>query len=436
MKICVQGLWHLGSVTAACLADAGFITVGLDDDARTVDNLKRAVPPLFEPGLAELVQSGLEAGRLSFTTDAAAAVADADLVWITFDTPVDDEDRADVDFVRRRVESLFPYLKDGAAVLVSSQMPVGSVRGLATRFAAAAGGRRVGFACSPENLRLGKAIEVFKQPERIVIGTDDAADGGLARRRIEPVAGRFCPHLMWVSIEAAEMVKHALNAFLATCVTFINEVATVCEQVGADAAEVEAALRAEPRVGRKCYIRPGAAFAGGTLARDVTFLAELAERHGLSLPLLGGILPSNQVHRNWPLRRLTELLGGVAGRRIAVLGLAYKPGTDAIRRSVAIELAYGLVRAGARVTSFDPVVRTLPDDLAGRVTLETTLGAALAGAEALVIATEWPEFKALTADQLVGTMTVSPLVLDQNRFLGPAVAGDPRLRYVTIGKPG
>ena len=434
MKICVQGLWHLGSVTAACLAEAGFTTVGIDDDAGTIGNLNQAVPPLFEPGLAELVRAGLDAGRLSFTTDAAAAVADADLVWVAYDTPVDDEDRADVAFVRGRIESLFPHLKDGAAVLVSSQMPVGSVRGLAERFAAVAGGRRVGFACSPENLRLGKAIDVFKHPERIVIGTDDAADGGLARSRIEPVAARFCPLLLWVSIEAAEMVKHALNAFLATCVTFINEVATVCERVGADAAEVETALRAEPRVGQKCYIRPGAAFAGGTLARDVTFLAELAERHGLSLPLLGGILPSNQVHRDWPLRRLTELLGGVAGRRIAVLGLSYKPGTDAIRRSVAIELARGLVRAGARIAAFDPVVRALPGDL-GAVTLSPTLEAALAGAEVLVIATEWPEFKALTADLLAGTMAPSPLVLDQNRFLGPAVAADPRLRYVTIGKP-
>ncbi|MEI8395759.1 MAG: nucleotide sugar dehydrogenase [Rhodospirillaceae bacterium] len=435
MKICVQGLWHLGSVTAACLAEVGFTTIGLDDDVRTIDNLKQAVPPLFEPGLAELVRAGLNAGRLSFTTDAAAAVADADLIWVAFDTPVDDEDRADVAFVRGRVESLFPHLKDGAAVLVSSQMPVGSVRALAKGFAAVAGRRRVGFACSPENLRLGKAIEVFKNAERIVIGTDDDADGGIARSRIEPVVACFCPLLLWVSIEAAEMVKHALNAFLATCVTFINEVATVCEQVGADAAEVEKALRAEPRVGQKCYIRPGAAFAGGTLARDVTFLAELAEQHGLSLPLLGGILPSNQEHRNWPLRRLTELLGGVAGRRIAVLGLSYKPGTDAIRRSVAIELARGLIKAGARVAAFDPVVQALPDDLAGSVILEFSLEAVLAGVEALVVATEWPEFKSLTADGLAAIMAPLPLVLDQNRFLGPAIAADPRLRYVTIGKP-
>ncbi len=435
MKICVYGLWHLGSVTAACLAEAGFTTVGLDDDARVVENLRQAKPPLFEPGLAELTRTGIDGGYLSFTTDKAAAVANADLVWVTFDTPVDDDDNADVAFVRGKVESLFPRFKNGAAVLVSSQMPVGSVRALAESFAATAQGRQIGFACSPENLRLGKAIDVFRHPERIVIGTDDRADGGLARRQIEPVVSRFCPALMWVSIEAAEMVKHALNAFLATCVTFINEVATVCEQVGADAAEVEAALRAEPRVGQKSYIRPGAAFAGGTLARDVTFLTQLAEEHGLDLPLLNGIIRSNKIHRHWPLRRISEHFGTLAGRKITVLGLSYKPDTDATRRSVAIELCRDLIREGAIVIAFDPAVRELPSDLSGKVKLADSLKTALKESEALVIATEWPEFKTLTADTLAESMAVSPLILDQNRFLTPAIANDPRLRYVTIGKP-
>src|SRR5260221_2759571 len=292
MKICVFGLWHLGSVTAACLAEAGLKTVGLDFDNPTVAKLRDGISPLFEPGLEDLIRASLAAGTLSFRDD-PAAVEDADLVWVTFDTPVNDEDRADRAFVPGGVERLFPHLQNGVVVLISSQLPVGSTRALAERFAAVANGRCVSFAYSPENLRLGQALEVFKNPGRIVIGTADDH----SCKVIGGVCGRFADHLIWTSIESAEMVKHALNAFLATCVTFINEVASVCERVGADASEVEVALRSEPRIGQKAYIRPGAAFAGGTLARDVRFLTGLGGKLGLSLPLLSGILPSNDEHR-------------------------------------------------------------------------------------------------------------------------------------------
>ena len=429
MKICVFGLWHLGSVTAACLAEAGFKTVGLDFDNPTVTKLRDGIPPLFEPGLEDLIRASLAAGTLSFRDD-PAAVEDADLVWVTFDTPVDDEDRADPAFVTGRVERLFPHLQNGAVVLISSQLPVGSTRALAERFAAVANGRCVSFAYSPENLRLGRALEVFKNPERIVIGTADDH----SRKVIEGVCGRFADQLIWTSIESAEMVKHALNAFLATCVTFINEVASVCERVGADASEVEVALRSEPRIGQKAYIRPGAAFAGGTLARDVRFLTGLGGNLGLSLPLLSGILPSNDEHRKWPARRLIEWLGSVKDKRVGVLGLSYKPGTDALRRSVAIELCRWLVGEGAQIRACDPAVRALPREFAEAIELVPSATAAAQGADALIVATEWPEFKSLSVDDVVRDMR-SPIVLDQNRFLGGTFMTDARIRYVTLGKP-
>jgi UDPglucose 6-dehydrogenase len=428
MKICVFGLWHLGSVTAACLAQAGFMTTGLDFDRATVAKLRDGVPPLFEPGLEELIKTGLAAGTLSFGDD-PGAVEDADLVWVTFDTPVDDEDRADTAFVTGCVERVFPYLPDGAVVLISSQLPVGSTRALAERFAAVARGRCVSFAYSPENLRLGQALEVFKNPGRIVIGTEDDH----SRKVVGEVCGRFAKHLIWTSIESAEMVKHALNAFLATCVTFINEIASVCERVGADAGEVEVALRSEPRIGPKAYIRPGAAFAGGTLARDVRFLIELGAKLRLSLPLLSGILPSNDEHRNWSARRLAERLGSVKDKRVGVLGLSYKPGTNALRRSVAIELCRWLVREGAQVRACDPAVRALPPELAEAIELVPSAMLAAQGADALVVATEWPEFKSLSVDDVVRDMR-SPIVLDQNRFLGGSFMTDARIRYVTLGK--
>lgn len=428
MKVCVHGLWHLGSVTAACLAAEGIDVIGLDDDASVIDRLSRGVPPLHEPDLAELVGAGTESGRLRFATDPGVC-RDADVVWVTFDVPVDDEDRSDVAFVTTRVESLFPYLADGAVVLVSAQLPVGTTRALSRAFRDRAEGRRVSFAYSPENLRLGGAIEAFRRPERIVLGVDDER----ARRVLTELLGHFCDRIQIVSIESAEMTKHALNTWLAISVTFANEIGSLCERVGADALEVEEALRSEPRVGRRATIRPGAAFAGGTLARDVATLARIGTREGLATPLLSAILPSNDAHRGWALRRLRTALGSLAGRRIAVLGLAYKPGTDALRRSVAIELCRGLLAEGAEVRACDPVVRHLPPIDGCEVSVSTRAEDVLADADAAVVATEWPEFRTLAAETFRMRMKRA-LVLDAGGFLS-ALRGTPGVEHLVVGRP-
>lgn len=424
MRICVQGLWHLGAVTAACLADLGHRVIGLDPDAKTVADLALGKPPLFEPGLAELTAKGLASGNLSFSTDAKAALAQAELVWVTFDTPVDDEDRADVEQVTRQIEATFPVLAEGAVLLISSQLPVGTARRLADSFRRLRPEAGVSFAVSPENLRLGKAIEAFMKPERIVIGLGDAR----TRPILEPLLKPLTANVLWMRVESAEMVKHALNAFLAASVTFINEIASLGEALGADAGEVEAALRAEPRIGAKAYIRPGSAFAGGTLARDVATLGGLADHLKIPAPLLKAIPESNNAHRGWPFRALARALGDLAGLRVAILGLAYKPGTDAVRRSLGVELARALLAAKADPIAFDPKVTQSP--LPGLV-LAGDLDQALEGANALVIATGWPEFQALDAGRVLARMR-NPLVLDPDRLL-PSLAQDSRIRYRTIG---
>jgi UDPglucose 6-dehydrogenase len=329
--------------------------------------------------------------------------------------------------VKAQIEGIFPYLRDETVVLVSSQMPVGSIRDLEAAFAASATGRTVHFACSPENLRLGKAIEIFENPGRIIIGTR----GPEARARLEPMLLQICETLMWMGTESAEMTKHALNAFLATCVVFINEVASVCEDVGAEAADVERAIRSDPRVGTKTYVTPGAAFAGGTLARDVTFLNEIAAAHQLRVPMLGGVIDSNATHRGWAFRRLQHLLGSVEGRTVTLWGLSYKPGTDAIRRSVSIELIRLLLAAGARIQAFDPAVKSLPAEFAG-VTLSQSPQAALDGADALVVATEWPEFRAVSSGEVTARMQRA-LVLDQSRFLSSTLGSVDGVEYFKVG---
>ncbi|MEA2953347.1 MAG: UDPglucose 6-dehydrogenase [Alphaproteobacteria bacterium] len=428
MKVAVLGLWHLGTVTAACTAAAGVVTVGIDDNADRIADLSRGEPPLFEPGLAELIRSGLDSGNLAFTTD-VRAVGDADIIWVCHDTPVDDDDQADVAAVTNRVEAVFEHLRDGAIVLVSAQLPAGSIGALERSFAQKARGRRVEFACSPENLRLGRAIEVFRDPSRVVIGIRNEK----ARPALSSLLGRFCNNLIWTSVESAEMVKHALNAFLAVSVTFSNEIATICEQVGADAAEVEAGLRSDPRVGPNAYIRPGPAFAGGTLARDVNFLRSLAEDRGLTTPVINGVLASNRAHGQWALAHLRRMLQPLSGRTIGVLGLAYKPGTNTLRRSLSIELIRELVSAGAHVRAFDPKVTTLPDDLRSAVTLVSDSTAAAHGADALVVATEWPEFRKLAAKDIADVMA-GGIVLDPGRFLDRAFAAEPRLSLISVGR--
>jgi UDPglucose 6-dehydrogenase len=428
-NVCVLGLWHLGCVTAACVADAGYRTIGIDPDAAVVSGLNERRAPLFEPGLDDLIGRGIERKTLAFSSDLSDAAA-CDLVWVTLDTPVDDNDVADTGFVYSMIESIFPHLKDDAVLLISSQLPVGSTRTMAKAFGAQYPQKTCHFAYSPENLRLGKAIEIFKDSERIIVG----CESDRVRQLLQPLLDNFTRQVVWLTIESAEMVKHGVNAFLATCVTFANELAIVCERVGADAAEVERALRLEPRIGPRAYIKPGAAFAGGTLARDIVFLSSIATREGLRLPLIGGVMPSNEAHKHWPVRRIVERLGSVSGRTVAVLGLAYKPETDTLRRSSSIELCRELAGLGARVRAFDPAIHDLPQEFKQFVTLAASAKAALSGADAAIVATEWPEFRSIDLATWLDAMP-APLICDPNGFLTKTFQDAPRSSYMSVGRP-
>jgi UDPglucose 6-dehydrogenase len=436
MRVVVYGLWHLGCVTAACLADAGFDVVGLDHDQPTVDDLRNARPPLEEPHLADLVAGELKTGRLSFTTDATEALRGADVLWVTFDTPVNERDEADVEFVRARLEAIVGAIRPGTLVLISSQVPVGFTRALARDWEA----RGLHYAYSPENLRLGKAIEVFRKPERVVVGLSHESDKPLVTRLFGPFGPAGAdgnaggpPRIEWMALESAEMTKHALNAFLAVSVTFINELARLCEAVGADAKEVERGLKSEGRIGPKAYLSPGAAFAGGTLARDVQFLVHFGQEHDIATPLFGGILASNDLHKTWMYEKVTHLLGTTPDPTVAVLGLTYKPGTSTLRRSAAVELCQWLRLRSVRVQAHDPAVHELPEELRPVMKLCASPAEALADADVAVIATEWPAFRQLKSEDFVSAMR-RPQVVDQNWFLAAALVADHRVGYVATGR--
>jgi UDPglucose 6-dehydrogenase len=285
-------------------------------------------------------------------------------------------------------------------------------------------------AYSPENLRLGHAVDDFLRPKRIVVGVRSRGD----RELLHGLLSSITESIEWMSVESAEMTKHAINAFLAASVAFANEIASICESVGADAKEVERGLKTEARIGPRAYLSPGAAFAGGTLARDVAFLNRTALERGVTTPLLASVLPSNTMHQQWVQRKLRGLFADLSRATVAVWGLTYKPGTDTLRRSASVELCNWMIREGMTIHVHDPMVQSLPDDWCNAVKRYGDPIAAVNGAHALVVATEWPIYCGISADQLI---QCSPrlVVLDANRFLTNLAAAEGRVKYLAVGMP-
>jgi UDPglucose 6-dehydrogenase len=428
MRIAVLGLWHLGTVTAASLASVGHSVLGYDEDASVVAGLSAGRLPVSEPGLDDLVRREVSNGRLAFSAD-LASVGDADVVWVAYDTLVDDRDRADADKVLDQVRNSFAHVKADTLFIVSSQLPVGSTHTLEKDFATARPGVRASFAYSPENLRLGSALDVFLKPDRVVVGVRDSS----SRERVQAMLAPITSRIEWMSVESAEMTKHALNSFLATSIAFINEIAGICERVGADAGEVARGLKTDVRIGPRAYLRPGPAFAGATLARDVHFLDAIGKKVGRPTELLTSVARSNETHRAWPLRRLGELMGDLTSVRVAVLGLTYKPGTDTLRRSTTVEICRELAKQGAIVTAYDPALRQVPADIAKFIDLRPSANEAVTGASALIIGNESPQFRELSPEELTSSMTGS-LVIDPGGFLENVLGKHPRIRYCKVGR--
>ncbi|MBE9573196.1 MAG: UDP-glucose/GDP-mannose dehydrogenase family protein [Proteobacteria bacterium] len=428
MNIAVLGMWHLGTVTAGCLADKGYNVIGYDKNTDTVAMLLNGNMPVNEPGLSELIAMGVGQGLLSFTSD-PAKISGCDTIWVAYDTPVDEHDQADVDFVVSSVEALFPYLKKDSLIIICSQLPVSTTSQLEMRLQEKRPGISASFAYLPENLRLGKAIEVFNHPDRVVAGVRREKD----KKRIAALLQPFSDNIIWMSVESAETTKHAINSFLATSVAFINELSGICEHYGANVSEVEKGLKSDHRIGQQAYLRPGEAFAGGTLARDLKYLIRLGQDKKLPTPLFSGVIESNDLHKKWARRKLKEVLKTFKGKRVAILGLTYKPGTNTLRRSEAVETARWLAERGAEVVAYDPAVKSLPGTLENVIHLCRGPDEALKGAHAVLIGTPWPEFKKLEAEEAMSLMEM-PVVIDPGGFLFEIFENQHGIVYVTIGR--
>jgi UDPglucose 6-dehydrogenase len=427
MRVCVFGLWHLGSVISAGLAASGHTVVGLDFNRENINNLQHGQTSISEPGLDELIRENLQKKTLSFTIDPVVALENAELLWIAFDTPVDEQDNADLGYIEKNFELLSGLIKDQTKIVISSQIPVGFTRHLIKKFRDLYPCKKVFFAYSPENLRLGKSLKTFLEPDRIIIGTEPDE-----KEVFSPVFSSVSTRLEWMTIESAEMTKHAINAFLATSICFANEIAGICESVGANAKEVERGLKTEERIGPKAYLNPGNAFSGGTLARDVRFLQKLGMNNDLPVYLINSIHESNNFQKTWIKRKCLETLGNLNGKSITILGLTYKPGTNTLRRSLSIELCIWLKDQGAKVTAFDPAIRELPSELRPLIILSEDMGKSIENTECIILATEWPVFQQIS-EGIISNMK-GKIIIDPTGFIETALINVQHKRYFAVGR--
>ena len=410
MKVCVLGIWHLGSVASACLAELGFQVTGVDEDAARVEALNNGHAPLFEPDLDELLAKGLAAGRLSFVTDVSEGVAGADYVLIAYDTPVDDRDEVDLSGLFAAARAAAPHLAADATIVVSSQVPVGTCERLAEAVRETNPAVEFAIGCVPENLRLGQAVQRFMTPDFLVFGA-------ASHERLEALFAAIDAPKLRTDLRTAEMTKHAINAYLATSISFINEIANLCDLVGADAFQVAEALRLDSRTGSETPLRPGLAFGGGTLARDMKALRGIGQVHGYEPALISGAIRVNERQNGTVLPRLKGVCKGLRGLTIGVLGLTYKPGTSTIRRSPAMEIIQALNAEGAAVKAYDP--RADEAELRPYRHLFVRYDDAYAvadGSQALILTTGWPQFRELDFRRIRDLMGTPWLLLDANEM--------------------
>jgi len=429
--IAVVGTGYVGAVTSVCLAWLGHEVCGLDTDPVQAGQLNQGQAPFYEPGLPELLTSALSTGRLRFTDQASEALAEAEIIFLCVGTPPGAEGMPDLLQLEGAVRSLAPYLRANSVIVNKSTVPVGSGNWTRTIIEEALPRERQSsfdVVSNPEFLREGSAIEDFLHPDRIVLGGDSEAVGRVTELYRSVLDQSFSrgrrnqrPQLITTELSSAEMIKYAANAFLATKISFANEIANLCELVGADARQVLPAIGADHRIG-STFLSAGVGWGGSCFGKDVAALVATGQEYGYTPTLLRAAVEVNQLQRASAVRKLQRELRVLKGRRIAVLGLAFKPGTDDLRDAPALDIIRRLLGAGSIVSAYDPVVKKLPEDLAA-VRLAADVYEAADRADAVVLATEWPEFRDIEVQTLQQVMK-GDLVLDGRNFLPePAFAG-------------
>jgi len=429
VRVCVIGAGHVGLVTAAVFADLGNEVICLDVDRAKVEGLKRNRIPIFEPGLSEMMERNQEAGRLKFSAEYAEAIPGSEIVFIAVDTPTGADGRADLTNLLAAARSLAPHLDEGALVVTKSTVPVGSGNRVREAMEETCPSRQFEVASCPEFLREGAAIADSLNPDRVVIG---CTDRDAAAKLVQLYAPLERP-MLFMDVNSAELVKYAANSYLAMRISFINSIADLCEQMGADITQVIKGLGADARIGRH-YLNPGLGYGGSCFPKDTAALAGASAEVGYQFDLLKAVMEVNQQRVPRFVQRMKTVLGGLEGKEIGVLGISFKPDTEDIRDSKAIELLQALREERARVRAYDPAAMELAKKVLPDITCCADAYETARDADALVIATEWNEFRLLDLER-VRNLLRRPVIFDGRGIYRPEQVTALGFQYVSVGRP-
>lgn len=433
MNICVVGSGYVGLVTGVCLADFGMHVVGVDKDHAKIEALSRGKVPIYEPGLETLVQKNMEEGRLRFTTDLGPAIEEAQAVFIAVGTPPKLDGSADLTFIREVAASIAQHLNGYKIIVTKSTVPIGTGQMIEAIVREGAGSRhKFAVVSNPEFLREGSAIEDFMHPDRVVIGTKDPRAAELMKDVYSPLAAADVPFIV-TDVETAELIKYASNGFLATKISFINEVAQICEAWGANVEVVSKGMGLDNRIGPK-FLSAGPGYGGSCFPKDTRAVAQIARDQGLKFRIIEAVLEVNDITQKRMIEKIENALGEIAGKTLAVLGLSFKPNTDDMRESPALPIVQGLLDRGATVRAFDPEAMEGCKPLFPTVIYCENAYEAAEGADALVIVTEWNQFRKLELDRLLELLR-QPVVIDLRNLYDPEKMAAAGFRYISIGRP-
>jgi len=411
MNISVIGAGYVGLVTGACFAEFGINVTCVDMDEARIESLTKGTPPFYEPGLEELMRKNMNEGRLHFTGDTAKAVRDSEIIFIAVGTPSRADGSADLSYVDAVAKTIAGNLNGYKVIVTKSTVPVGTgerIRKIIQESGNA--DRQFDIVSNPEFLREGSAIEDFMRPNRVVIGANSERAVSVMKELYRPLYLIEAPFII-TDIETSEMIKYASNVFLATKISYINEIANLCEKVGANVQVVAKAMGLDGRIGAK-FLHPGPGYGGSCFPKDVRALLQIAESHGYDLKIARGVIEVNTSQREWMIVKIEHALRGISGKTLGVLGLSFKPNTNDIRESPAIDIIQGLIKRGAKIRVFDPAAMQDAKAVLGQSVIycKDAYDAA-EGADAVVLITEWNQFRNLELERLKGLLK-HPVFID------------------------
>ncbi|MEH6693709.1 MAG: UDP-glucose/GDP-mannose dehydrogenase family protein [Hyphomonas sp.] len=434
MRVAMIGTGYVGLVSGACFADFGHIVTCVDKDASKIERLKNGIMPIYEPGLDALVASNVAEERLFFTTEAAEAIKDADAVFIAVGTPSRRGDgHADLSYVYAAAEEIAGLMDGFTVVVTKSTVPVGTGDEVEDIIRKARPDGEFAVVSNPEFLREGAAIKDFKIPDRVVVGTDDERARQLMRELYRPLFLNETP-ILFTDRRTSELIKYAANAFLAVKITFINEMADLCEKVGANVQEVSRGIGLDNRIGRK-FLNAGPGYGGSCFPKDTLALSKTANDVGAPVRIVDTVVEVNKARKKAMADKVIAAMGGdVKGKTIGVLGLAFKQNTDDMRDAPSLDILPALMAAGAKVRAYDPEAMTEAAHLLDGVAFATSPYDAIQGADAMVIITEWDQFRALDFDRVKAALNTN-IVVDLRNIYSPEDMAARGFAYTSIGRP-